>query len=211
MYQFLAKSSGITLTKHCSDVSRFGVAIASKSLITIEPLYVEAVRISGLLHDIGKCTVNFQKKLKIKKFNDDEDSIEYKLPFRHNEVGWAFLSRNLKLKSELLDLVLDAVYWHHGISNEMGKYSDYDVKYSDEDSDKMMEYLKSVMPEECIVEKEYKHKKAPAYYVSEGIDPDYTNMIKTLIRTCIISADRLISASDEVNFTDDDINDIIEK
>ena len=99
MEKILAKSDGTTLIQHSNDVSRVAVLIA-KSLGDINPELIEAVRISGLLHDIGKCTSQFQKVLK----NNTGDESSGKIKFLHNEVGWAFLVNHLKVKKQIKEL-----------------------------------------------------------------------------------------------------------
>ena len=211
MKKILAKSSGILLIDHSTLVSRFAHAIASNALLEKDEKLLNAIRIAGLTHDIGKCTAAFQKKLNKFVVGEDEDNIEYKLPYRHNEVGWSFLSRNLEVDPYTLELVLDAVYWHHGISNPMGSYNDTNIQPSPEDEERMLDFLKSVMPIENIVDKEYKPKKAPYFYTSQGDNPTEVNMYKSFVRMCIISADRLISANDKIDYTDDEILETIEQ
>lgn len=73
-------------------MSIFASEIANKILIDDNNIK-EIVRISSLLHDIGKICEDFQKLLKnIKK--------ESKSKYRHNEVGWAFLSKYLNLNNK---------------------------------------------------------------------------------------------------------------
>ena len=163
---FLAKSNGVELYQHSELVSNIAVDIAKQTMLKLDNDIIEGIRLGGLLHDIGKCTESFQKKLKGK--NVDEENIEFKLPYRHNDVGWAFLSRYLNLPQNILNTILDTVYWHHGISNKMGDYTDTDIindKFSETDLDSMKYYLESVVGTEFVCEKKYKPKKAPSYYV----------------------------------------------
>jgi len=206
MGQILAKTNGITLVDHSLLVSRFAVEIANQSLLVKDDELIETIRLSGLLHDIGKCTSQFQKKLGI--INIDENNLEAKLKYRHNEVGWAFLSRYLDLPKKQLSIILDSVYWHHGISNKLCGYNDTDVKISESDTKIMLNYLISIVGELHVHEKEYKPKKAPKYYVT-GDEADEINSFRLLTRTCLISADRLASSIDNLDISDIEIEEMI--
>jgi CRISPR-associated endonuclease Cas3-HD len=208
MVKILAKSVGVDLLNHSNNVSKFAVEIAKQSLLEVDDALIEGIRLGGLLHDIGKCTVGFQKKL---NKTSDEDNLEYKLPYRHNEVGWAFINQYLDIDRATLNTVLDVIYWHHGISNEMGSYFDTDIKISNEDNDRMLEYLKSVVDNSSITKKPFKSKIAPSYFLLDDTS-DEINTIRTFARTCIISADRLVSSleiSGSFNPTDSEITSII--
>ena len=200
----LAKSSGLSLIEHSELVSRFAIEIAKQSSLIQDDELIEQVRLAALLHDIGKCTTQFQKKLIGK--NADENELESKLKFRHNEIGWAFLSRYLKIKN--LDTILDNVYWHHGISNKLCGYYDTDIEITEADTNTMIAYLTSIVGESNVVEKEYKPKKAPKYYVI-GDDANEINSKRLFTRTCLISADRLASSVDDTNVTDEEIKKFI--
>ncbi len=204
--EILAKSYGITLIEHSKLVSRFAVQIARQSLLVQDDELIKIIRLSALLHDIGKCTAQFQKKLGNKNINETE--LEAKLAFRHNEVGWAFLSRYLNLNKTELSIILDNVYWHHGISNKLCGYNDTDIDITDSDIKVMIDYLSSVVDISKIKEKEYKPKKAPKYYVV-GEDADEINAKNLFTRTCLISADRLASSIIDINISDEEISEII--
>jgi CRISPR-associated endonuclease Cas3-HD len=198
MKKILAKSSGLSLIDHSKLVSRFAIEIANQSLLTKDDELIEIIRLSALLHDIGKCTTQFQKKLGVKGIEEAE--IECKIKYRHNEVGWAFLSRYLNVKN--LDIILDNVYWHHGISNRLSGYYDTDIEITDTDITTMNEYLISIGL--VGVEKEYKPKKSPRYYIS-GDNADEVNSKNLFTRTCLISADRLASSLNDINISDEEI------
>jgi len=189
--EILAKDNGISLTKHSYSVANVAVWIAKKIMPDLSHKIIEAIKLSSLSHDTGKCTSIFQKKLsKIK----DIGNLEYKLPFRHNEVGWAFLSRHLNIKDkELLNMILNCVYWHHGVSNEMNKYNDTDIKINAEDTETMIEYCKTIFDESIVYEKPYRPQKSPKYYI-EGEYERKINPLNMFIRACVVSADQIVSS-----------------
>jgi CRISPR-associated endonuclease Cas3-HD len=194
--EILAKSSGQTLDVHSKIVSDIAIIIAKKSLKNIDKTLIETIKLGGLLHDIGKCTTFFQSKI---RKDIDESSIEIKQKHRHNEVGWAFLSRYLNIPKNQLFMVLDLVYWHHGISNtKQSDYYDTDVVISDTDKQTMISFAKSVLGDGFIEEKPFRPKTAPSYYFSDD-DADEKNTLALFARTCIISADR-IASSLPINF-----------
>ena len=194
--EILAKSSGQTLDVHSKIVSDIAIIIAKKSLKNDDKTLIETIKLGGLLHDIGKCTTFFQSKI---RKDIDESSIEIKQKHRHNEVGWAFLSRYLNIPKNKLFMVLDFVYWHHGISNtKQSDYYDTDVVISDTDKQTMISFAKSVLGDGFIEEKPFRPKTAPSYYFSDE-DADEKNTLALFARTCIISADR-IASSLPINF-----------
>jgi CRISPR-associated endonuclease/helicase Cas3 len=203
--KILAKSSGLTLNDHSILVSRFAVAIAKDTLLDREDWLIEVIRKAALLHDIGKCTTSFQKRLK----NDNND--DEKATYRHNEVGWAFLSRYLNLPSKELAIILDNVYWHHGISNKMSSYTDTDITINDKDVQTMLAYASNHIDSDKLSEKAYKPKKAPSYYLDDenNDESSFNNMYRLLTRSCLITADRLASSIPSNTISDEEIIDII--
>jgi len=206
MENLLAKSSGITLLDHSKNVSKIATKLAKILYPEIEPKILKVIETAGYLHDIGKCDSNFQKKLS-KKPHDEE--FEIKLKHLHNEIGWSFLSQSLKMDSDMLDLIIDPVYWHHGISSKTkyNKQTNTEIKISAADKKVMINFVKEMLGDQYITEKEYNPKPAPKYYVDNNVDNcDYINMIKTFIRGCIIPADRLVSEYEKDNKNVDDIS-----
>jgi CRISPR-associated endonuclease Cas3-HD len=203
--KILAKSTGQSLIEHSTLVSRIAVEIASTSMLAQDENLLESVRLAGLLHDIGKCTKFFQKKI---NKDLDESNIEAGLKYRHNEVGWAFLSRYLTLPKKQLSIILDSVYWHHGISNKLNGYNDTDIVIDELDIETMVSYLKEIIEIDNIGEKPYKPKKAPIFYTNDE-DADEKNSEYLFARTCIISADRIASSLTSVEITDEEIKTLV--
>jgi len=217
----LAKSSGERLIPHSELTARIAVKMARHSLLTIEGVLtdenpiIEVVYLAALLHDIGKCTTQFQKQLKA---NQEETN---KLRFRHNEVGWAFLYEMLKtdnLRPDYRKMILEAVYWHHGISNKMCSYKNTDIKIAPEDHTQMINFIKTVLGEDYIALEERKTVSAPMYYYTNvfsdnGTGEENYNKQMLFVKACVISADRLassIGSSNKRKTSDKALDELIE-
>ena len=216
MKNILAKSSGQSLEDHSVMVSKFAEEIARQTILDINDEILFVIKISSLLHDIGKCTDFFQKKL---TKGLPEEEIEEKLPtkikFRHNEISWSFISRYLNgIKKESLEKILNVVYWHHGISNEFGKSTDTEIEkvITEEEIQTMITFAENIITKNIpnatiyLEEKEHNPKKAPMFYMV-GDDCQEKNAINLLIKACVISADRLASKYESA--TDEEIKDLV--
>lgn len=204
----LAKSNGIPMSVHSINVDNVSSEILNKMLIIPDEKSVKVLKFTSLLHDIGKSTKEFQSKsLHGKKSNNK---------FRHNEIGWAFLYRYLNVELDILDLILDGVYWHHGISNTLCKFNHIDILESitEEDILTMKSMLIELVGEEYLLstprdENDFIGENTPRYYITKDRD-NFTE--KSIInRTCVISADRIVSKYEDENIDTIDINSIIEK
>lgn len=208
----LAKSIGkIELVEHSKLVQRFAVEIYKQCSLEYDDEIAEGIRIASLLHDIGKCTNQFQSK--INKEYIDDSNIENKLPYLHNEIGWAFLTNFLNIKNRIVrDIVLDVVYWHHGLINKAGTYNNQSIKISQDDTNVMLEYSKRLIGEENLLSSPTKKLTTPPqYYHGIGSDIDesqYKNAVNTLCRMCVISADHMASAFMDSELSDIDITNI---
>lgn len=192
VHKVLAKSGGDSLYDHSCDVAGVAVEMAKQVLRNPNDQLVEWVRKGALLHDVGKCCAYFQKRLN----NEDPDENK-SVMYRHNEVGWAFLQKYLNETGEALRHILDAVYWHHGITNKVGEaHADDILAEVPDDIECMKEYVRSVLGNNAIRVDKRGSQKAPRYFCDErdatsGENNEYKKMF---VRSCVISADRLVSS-----------------
>jgi CRISPR-associated endonuclease Cas3-HD len=200
----LAKSTGLKLDTHSSIINEVSSLLLNNMVADDNFLvkYSETIKLSSLLHDIGKLTEKFQDFLngKIKKPN---------LKFRHNEIGWAFLSKYLSYEIQNRDIILNIVYWHHGISNVVGKNTDTEILNSicDTSINNMLTYLISIVGENNINQDvEFLDSAlAPLFYPSTNRQ---TLPELQLCRSIVITSDRIGS---NLNSVDEVCVDLIEK
>lgn len=210
MKKFLGKSDGTLLIEHSEMVSKVAVIIYETTVKNIDNKVRESIRIGGLLHDIGKCSEHFQKLL---KKQDTEETIKdcgsYKI--RHNELGWMFLKNNFNHKQK--NDILDVVYWHHGVSPNNFKPDGFykgDTIISDVDINNMKEFLSEVIGDDFFMVKNLPEPfKRPHYFIASDDFNDEVNEKKLLMRSCIISADRIVSSNVCKNLNDGELRDFI--
>jgi CRISPR-associated endonuclease Cas3-HD len=191
-------------------VSKVAVIIYETTVKNVDNKVRESIRIGGLLHDIGKCTEHFQKLL---KKQDTEETIKdcgsYNI--RHNELGWMFLKNNFNHKQK--NDILDVVYWHHGISPNNFKPDGFykgDIIISDVDTNNMKEFLSEVIGDDFFMVKNLPEPfKRPHYFIASDDFNDEVNEKKLLMRSCIISADRIVSSNICKNLNDGELRDFI--
>ncbi|HET9477942.1 MAG TPA: HD domain-containing phosphohydrolase [Pyrinomonadaceae bacterium] len=94
---------------HSERVSRFSMAIAQRLGMTDEE--VEKIRISALLHDVGKIAIDDNILKKPAALTDDE----YEIMKRHPQKGYKIMSQIPAMKE-----FLPGMYMHHEMVNGMG-------------------------------------------------------------------------------------------
>lgn len=192
---YLAKSDGQTMKNHANAVKDVTLKLAKRILTDKMYLKFEEVLIqASLLHDIGKLTDSFQNKINKGK---NENDIESKLPYRHNEISWAFLSKYYTGENKAL--LLHLVFWHHGISNQPnGKHENDDAmlnSLNDDEIERMKEFLVDTIGPDYLLDDEdaedIKTTNIPIYYDNNN---DFLFQWKVLYG-CLIGGDRIASSN----------------
>ena len=199
MSYFKSKSnSSISLEDHSRKVSELAVIIAEDFLMsfTEKDTIIKAVKYGALLHDIGKAVNGFQNYIKTGESTSPE--------FYHNEIAWAFLNNYINIDDPLCsELILDCVYWHHGIDKEMGDDFNDDILNSINNND--INNIKLLLSnlKMCDI---FDYNKIP----TKNITPNYydldekKNRLRIIVRSVVVSADRIVSEY----ITDENIDNI---
>lgn len=184
--KLIINKEGVSLLEHSKLVSIFAEQIAIQTLPSDDKSLIDSIKIAGLLMNIGKCCKVFQKYIK------NPPKKELKVKYLYNEVSWAFITKHISSK---LNLILDVVYWSNGIkSKTLGDYNNNILDTVDaEDKATMLEFLKDVLPQNYRYHPNDTKCDSPIYYSGHTTDV-ITNSEKTFVRTCVISADKLVSS-----------------
>lgn len=187
--ELLSKSSGVNLIKHSKNVSFVSEFIGEQILKNPTEKEKRIIKIGGLLHDIGKCVDEFQKILK-----NENKKTGFK--FLHNEIGWAFLHKylnteHLNVNSEM---IINMVHWHHGILNSMNTTSSDEIldEIGDENIMLLKHILIDLMGDNSVLKTPRNKKMSPLFYKKEDDYEEY-NEFFSILRTCVISADQIVS------------------
>jgi CRISPR-associated endonuclease/helicase Cas3 len=199
----LAKSNGITLLEHSNSVENTSTLLGQ--YLDIDMNDINNKKFYTLLHDIGKCTQNFQNILK--DVNNESAST-----FRHNEIGWAFLYYHLNVDDIILNDIIYCVYWHHGISNRMNKYTSHDI-YGTLTKDEILDMItisKRLLGNDLISDSRNENKtpiQSPSFYNKNNNNTDTNqNLNRFINRIFLISSDILASKFESNSL---DINNLI--
>ena len=193
----LAKSNGCTLVSHLRAVSRLAEHLAHR--LGADANLVELCRIAGLVHDIGKAWPGFQQYLTTGGTEEWDDLQQY-----HNEVGYVVLANVFddqwcsKFKSNVT-CVAEAILWHHSC-----RQGDAWVSLSASDVAAILEFTSFLLPDA-------RYNSEAAAYCSQGLElkvnaksmfvpvKPVNHEEQVFVRTCLIAADREISAIDDQN------------
>ncbi len=203
--KLIVNKDGIGLLEHSKLVSIFAEQIAIQTLPNNDKSLIDSVKIAALLMNIGKCCKVFQKDIK------KPSKKGLKVKYLYNEIGWAFLTKHISLKEKL---ILDTVYWSNGIKrNTLGDYNNNILDTVDsEDKASMLEFIKDILPQNYNYHTNDIKCDSPTYY-SEHTRDVIENSEETFVRTCVISAEKLISSL-EINkfkelYHNNDVNEVI--
>ncbi len=195
--ELISDNNRLALVDNSRLRSLFAVEIAKLTLSYQDESIIDAVRFSALLLDIGKCCTTFQKAI------GNPDKKEHS-KYLYNEVGWAFLTKHLHDKGS--ELILDCIYWNNGIqtnkNKQVGGYNNNNVMDSVDDSDKskMLGYLDEILPLSVYNHHSRDIKTDAPMYCSKT--DRIANAKNTFIRTCVISAEKLICSLDVDKLTE---------
>lgn len=205
----LAKSNGLSLEAHSNIVKEYALELFSRIITDYETQtrFIDVIKYASLFHDIGKFETSFQRYLK-------GEIKSPKMKFSHNEISWAFLSKYLNddfLDLESREMVLNIVYWHHGINpSKLSKHTDVEIlsTLDEETINNMLKYL-----DECIYldmfavnpNPDFSYaQKAPLFYPDDKI-LNKKRPILNLLRSIVISADRNASEFTDINQVTDEV------
>lgn len=184
----------VTLFDHSMLVTKFAIIMCDILNITGDTR--KAIIATALLHDIGKATDAFQKRL-----------MGYKVKHvYHNLDSWAVLSTMLA-STKLNEYILNGTFNHHpkpevrGKANYLSNVKEILDKMLPEDIIRIKEFAHYILKENNIEldfydfddDEDFRYFQIPQYY-TEG-----SNMISTLVRTIVISADRLASMYTDIS------------
>jgi len=192
---YLAKSDGTTILNHSKKIELLSSKLGSSNDKTL----IDAIKYGSLLHDIGKLTTTFQSYIKNNIRHED-----FKLKYLHNEIGWAYLVNRLSFNldknqkyenDELKKLVLDVVYWHHGIKNKLGEYSNFDIleTIDKESIQRMDDFLISIVGVENFDSECNDHYMTNKYFQPKDNIKNFLvdNSKHMYVRSVLIAADRM--------------------
>ena len=202
------------LIEHLKDVSKCAAELATN--LGLSEDLVEVARIAGLLHDIGKAEPKFQeimkRKIKEKSKNIDESDAEVECYEQknekdrnplHNEIGWAFLCRKgfsygKNAQDNYADLITNATYWHHGYLN-FNHHKNYKtiVKILENIDTKVIDsFASEIVKDEWFMSSNSKNNAPIPAYINGCPNPEKYNALLFIIRSCVVYADRIVSAND---------------
>jgi len=208
MKKLLAKDNGLSLLEHSNIVAHIGYELSKVVLNNnVFKKDLDIIKYSCLLHDIGKLTTEFQNKL--------NGMSTKSLRFRHNEIGWAFVSKYLNDEFENKDIILNSIYWHHGISNKLNHYTDSEILDSLDSSSiyNMLSYLKHIVGDNnvSLIEEDEKSPLFYNTYVGDELKKLGNKLSKLsrkqLILNIVISSDRISSEYKKIDAIPDNLID----
>jgi len=204
--KLIANKERIPLIKHSKAVSILSEFIFDK--ISDKTKFVDYDKIksilinTALLHDIGKCTSQFQQYIA-----DISTNIDYTKIIYHNEIGWAFLS-SIYSNNKSDKLLLDSIYWHHAKKEHDNFYKNSSIKIlekiSKTDLDIMIDFYNHILNVniDYLDVNDFSENSIPVFFKTQPtLNDAFKNEYPILIRSILISSDQIISSLniDEIN------------
>lgn len=192
--------------------------------------FLTKLSIALSLHDIGKCSNEYQnlfkKNNKISFTDDNSETYCKNITIPHNVYSWAYLINNFKETSQQqYKSITSAVLYHHIVSSNETNSSEIISNLSDKELDlfdsffnEIKEYVKTtfniVFPLSYIENKTESSERDITGETLYGLITSFNrdeilfDTEKSLIRACVIYSDRFISSGkyDEEKILNNDIN-----
>lgn len=189
----LANSNGQKLTDHLRMVG--SVAREMARVAGLDEDIQTYCEYAGYGHDLGKAVSWFREHMEAGTGSD----VWLSKPM-HHEISWAWLAGKYECPGRLTP-VFNAIYWHHARPmDEAGKFFDSREEILKELSGEDLAAIEQVaanfdwarlFTQEADEDKEIAF---PELFLSDNKGNSKTNATILAVRTCLISADRLVSA-----------------
>lgn len=194
----LANSAGQPLLEHLHGVALVARSMASACGIA-DSATLDEVEAAGWTHDLGKAIKPMQDILSGKK---TAKSV-FDGPL-HHEISWAFLASKFGPFPNNRR-ILSAVYWHHakpfGTDGSSFGTRDQILREIKEEDLRRIELLFGALPvagffrsDETDADLAEVDTEVPPLFVPDGATQKNENAKHLVLRTCLVAADRLVSA-----------------
>lgn len=190
---YQSNSKGQTLANHSNGVAKYCELFLNQLNLDIDLRedFLDILKQSAFLHDIGKICNDFQ--IFIKKNKDLEGKNDFKGAF-HNEISWK-ITNGLSLNNKLESFIKFIIYWHHPANCDKKGIKKYDVckKINIEKSDleNILEYVRGSFRESKSYNEDL---STPDYFYIKADGSNLEDLAKKILLLMIFKeADQEIS------------------
>lgn len=196
-----ANSGGQPLLDHSRLVGRLAREMGRQA--GLDEVLLRQVEFAGYAHDLGKAVSYFQDHLD----GDGEESNALDKP-RHHEISWAFLASRLSLGNHN-EPIFNAIYWHHARPvDDKGDYCESRdailvliTKADIKRVEALFDALRCSEGFDTRSEPQERDEPVPPLMFDDGALASNSNARVLAIRTCLIAADRCVSALTPAEFS----------
>lgn len=199
-----AKSDKTELTKHLIDVSIESIKLYRSQVDNPTTKDEKIIKISSLLHDIGKATDGFQNMI-----NGGKNTNKY----QHQHISWAFVANICNIDMDLRDSILNIIFWHHG-TQQYKPINSSDILQTIKPSciERMVDIAKGLsidINDNYLDNYLDNYEESPNYYqklsnITHGIQ---TNSKLIHNRLCVVLGDRIASGMNyDENYKGNNLN-----